>query len=110
MLWDTAQEPMLTLFSHRNASRDNQVAAAIPDLRAPRFKSSRRWKPAVLANVSLAISELIIVVRKHNAFTDQVGIICPPVGVETVGSQHQLSESGKGRLPRRKSGTITKGR
>jgi len=58
MSWDRAGELALALFSQRDPSYDNQEAGAVPDFHAPRFKCSRGWKPAVLANVSLAISEL----------------------------------------------------
>ena len=54
MSWDTAQESVLAPFLHRGSSHDNQVAAAVSDLQAPRLKSRRRRRPAALANVSLA--------------------------------------------------------
>lgn len=69
---------------HRTSSHDSQVAAAIPDLHAPKFKSGRRWRLAVLENVSLArlvyvaIPEVITVDRESNASTDQISVTCLP--------------------------------
>lgn len=87
MSWDMAQDFALSPFSHRSSFCGSQVAGAVPELHAPcPSKSLRRWRPAVLENVSLtglvhvAVSDLVIVVRERPG---QVGMMCPPVQVGT---------------------------
>lgn len=88
MTWDTTQESALAPFSHRGSSHDSQGAAAVPELPASRFKSSRKWRPTILANVSLAGLVHVAIpdpIRECYVFLNQGGITCLAVGWVVTG-------------------------
>lgn len=51
------------------------MAATIPDLHAPRLKLSRRWRPAVLANISLAGLVYVVIPEQITVVSDFIAML-----------------------------------